>query len=277
MKPSKYTFATASLIFVMAAATGAQMGMRQTQLPRGVFHPVVGQGALYEQADSSGPKRNVEFDIVGKDSVNGKDAYWLEFTMTGTEMGDIISKIQMVVDAGVTFTAKTIVQMGGSPPMEMPAAMTTKTQTPTEMKDKADDLGSESVTTPAGTFSCEHYRMKDGTGDAWISDKVSPFGLVKSVDKDGSTFDPAQNDQRRDRQNYRNACAVQSDVAHGPRRPLKLKQSPREGAMPGYNRGLLFEVGGRHFRDPRIVIGVITHFNLKQADTALDRRNAIVG
>lgn len=188
MKPSKYTFATASLVFVMAAATGAQMGMRQTQLPRGVFHPVVGQGALYEQADSSGPKRNVEFDIVGKDSVNGKDAYWLEFTMTGTEMGDIISKIQMVVDAGVTFTAKTIVQMGGSPPMEMPAAMTTKTQTPTEMKDKADDLGSESVATPAGTFSCEHYRMKDGTGDAWISDKVSPFGLVKSVEKDGSTL-----------------------------------------------------------------------------------------
>src|SRR4029077_10114916 len=68
------------------------------------------------------------------------------------------------------------------------APMSSKAQTPVEIKDKADDLGSESVTTPAGTFSCEHYRAKDGSGDSWVSDKVTPFGLVKSVDKDGSTL-----------------------------------------------------------------------------------------
>ena len=62
------------------------------------------------------------------------------------------SKIEMVVDAGVTYTARTIMQMGNNPPMEMPAAMSSKAQTPVEIKDKADDLGSESVTTPAGTF-----------------------------------------------------------------------------------------------------------------------------
>jgi len=188
MKSLKHTLATASLVFVMAAAAGAQMGMRQTQLPRGVFRPVVGQGALYEKADSGSPKRNVEFNVVGKDSVNGKDAYWLEFNIPDTPMGEVVSKIQVVVDNGVTYTARTIVQMAGNPPMEMPAAMSSKAQTPVEIKDKADDLGSESVTTPAGTFSCEHYRAKDGSGDSWVSEKVTPFGLVKSVDKDGSTL-----------------------------------------------------------------------------------------
>ncbi len=188
MNHAKHIIFVISLLLAMAAVAGAQMGMRQTQLPRGVFHPVVGQGAVYETTKTSGPKNTIEFDVVGKDSVDGKDAYWLEFTIPGTEMGDVLSKIEMVVDAGVTYTARTIMQMGNNPPMEMPAAMSSKTRTPVEIKDKADDLGSESITTPAGTYSCEHYRAKDGSGDAWVSDKVTPFGLVKSVDKDGSTF-----------------------------------------------------------------------------------------
>jgi hypothetical protein len=183
----KHILIVISFVFAVAAVAGAQMGMRQTSLPRGIFRPVVGQGAVYATTNASGPKNNMEFDVVGKDSVNGKDAYWLEFTITGTEMGDVLSKIEMVVDSGVTYTARTIVQMGNNPPMEMPAAMASKAQTPVEIKDKADDLGGESVTVPAGTFSCEHYRMKDGTGEAWISEKVTPFGLVKSQDKDSST------------------------------------------------------------------------------------------
>ena len=187
MKRATHILFVLCLVFAATLVVHAQMNMRQTQLPRGVFRPVIGQGAVYEMASTSGPKNTVEFDIVGKDSVNGKDAYWLQFTMNGTDMGDILSKVQLVLDNGVTSTARTIIQMGNNPPMEMPAAMASKAQRPTEIKDKADDLGSESVTVPAGTFSCEHYRAKDGSGDAWVSDKVSPFGLVKSVDKDGST------------------------------------------------------------------------------------------
>src|ERR1700722_5588688 len=132
MNRSKSIMVVITLVFAVAAATGAQMGMRQTELPRGVFRPVVGQGAIYEKADTGSPKRNIEFDVVGKDSVNGKDAYWLEFTMTGTEMGDVLAKVEMVVDAGVTYTARTIVQMGNNPPMELPAAMSSKTRTPVE-------------------------------------------------------------------------------------------------------------------------------------------------
>jgi hypothetical protein len=43
----------------------------------------------------------------------------------------------------------------------------------------AERVGAEDVTTPAGTFSCEHYRTKDGATDVWVSDKVAPWGLVK--------------------------------------------------------------------------------------------------
>ncbi len=52
-----------------------------------------------------------------------------------------------------------------------------------DIANKAEDVGSESVTTPAGTFTCEHYRAKDGSGDGWVSEKVVPFGLVRYQDK----------------------------------------------------------------------------------------------
>jgi hypothetical protein len=55
--------------------------------------------------------------------------------------------------------------------------------TPSDIADKAEALGTESVTVPAGTFTCQHYRMKDGSGEAWVSDKVGPWGLVKGVNK----------------------------------------------------------------------------------------------
>jgi hypothetical protein len=37
------------------------------------------------------------------------------------------------------------------------------------------------ITVPAGTFSCQHWKKDEGVGDVWVSDKVSPFGMIKSV------------------------------------------------------------------------------------------------
>lgn len=47
-------------------------------------------------------------------------------------------------------------------------------------------LGPEKVTTPAGTFSCDHYRMIEGgeTTDLWVAPTVSPYGLVKMTSAD---------------------------------------------------------------------------------------------
>ena len=65
--------------------------------------------------------------------------------------------------------------------MEMPTQMMQQAQKKqtADIRGSADDLGSESVTTPAGTFMGEHYCMKDGSGETWISQQVSPHGVIK--------------------------------------------------------------------------------------------------
>ena len=52
-----------------------------------------------------------------------------------------------------------------------------------DVRSDAQDLGSETITVPAGTIVCEHYRSKDG-GDVWLAKDVAPWGLVKSQGKD---------------------------------------------------------------------------------------------
>jgi hypothetical protein len=82
--------------------------------------------------------------------------------------------------------------MPGRPPMEMPSQMMhmngqgAAQSSTTDIRSTSEDVGSESVTVPAGTFVCEHYRAKDGSGDTWISPKVSPMGVVKHQGKDST-------------------------------------------------------------------------------------------
>jgi hypothetical protein len=175
-------------LLVMAAAASAQMGMRQSPIPRGVFSPVVGSGAAYEITTSEGRKTNIEYAIVGKESVNGKDAYWMEWTTSGMGSGQMVMKMLTAVGDS-TAPSRVIMQMPGRPPMEMPAQMTghmNSQNAPADIRTTAEDVGSESVTVPAGTFTCEHYRMKDGSGNTWVSTKVNPFGVVKHEGKDST-------------------------------------------------------------------------------------------
>jgi hypothetical protein len=78
--------------------------------------------------------------------------------------------------------------MGNRPPMEMPTNMMKSgaQKQAADIRDRAEDVGSESITTPAGTFTAEHYKMKDGSGDAWVAPKAGPYGLVKFQGKDTS-------------------------------------------------------------------------------------------
>jgi len=178
--------------FLLAAGTaGAQMGMgmRQSPMPHGIFSPVVGSGAAYEITNSDGRKSEVEYGIVGKESVNGKDAYWMEFTANGGSGTVIMKMLTAVSDVSAS---RVIMQLPGRPPMEMPQQMmknmtTTNSQSiAADIRSSSEDVGSESVTVPAGTFACEHYRAKDGSGDTWVSTKVAPFGVVKHQGKDAT-------------------------------------------------------------------------------------------
>lgn len=180
-------FVSCLSLMVLAATANAQMGMRQRSLPSGVFNPVVGSGAAYDMQPASGPKTNIEYAIVGKESVDGKDGFWMEWTTTAGAMGEMVMKVLIV--PGDTSAQKVIMQMPGRPPMEMPMQMGRANGTapaPSDVRNLAEDVGTESITTPAGTFSCEHYKMKDGSGDTWLSSKVPPFGVVKHQGKDSS-------------------------------------------------------------------------------------------
>jgi hypothetical protein len=176
------------LVAMMPLFASGQMGMHVAPAMRGIFNPVVGSGGEYEMTTDKGTKMVMEIAIVGKESVAGKDGYWFEMTMSNSPMGQMVMKSLTVVDGTDTVVSRMIMQMGTRPPMEMPTQMNKASaqKQPADIRDRADDVGSETVTTPAGTFTAEHYRMKDGTGDAWVAPKAGPYGLVKFQGKDST-------------------------------------------------------------------------------------------
>jgi hypothetical protein len=175
----------------LAMPSAAQMFGPKAPSLSGIWHPVVGTGAAYEM-NKDGKKTEMEITVVGKEDVDGKAAFWQEMAMTDqrTSQPVFVKNLMSVNDTGVT-SMRMVMQMPGQDPMEMdmsmnPAGRGMKQSTPANIADKAEVVGTESITVPAGTFSCTHYRMKDGSGDTWVSDKVAPWGLVKSQDKDSS-------------------------------------------------------------------------------------------
>lgn len=189
----KYT-AIWMIAFALALPLAAQMGPRVPTLS-GIWHPVVGSGAAYDRTvATTSANTQMEITIVGKEDVDGKPAYWMEFAISDPKMMNgaqmVMKQLMSVDDSGVTST-RMIMQPPGQDPMEMDSSMMGggrggKQTTPANIADKAELVGTESVTVPAGTFSCQHFRMKDGSGDAWISDKVSPWSLVKYQGKDST-------------------------------------------------------------------------------------------
>jgi hypothetical protein len=165
---------------------------------------------------ASSNKTTMEIDVVGKDSVDGKNGYWFETTMTGATAGPpggMLMKMLIVLDGANSYASKMVMQMGDRPPMEMaiPSSGGAAQKQPAEIKTLAEDVGSESITTPAGTFSCEHYRMKDGSGDTWVSEKVSPYGVCQASGQEHNDG-PDEGGHRRQGQNHRHAAAFQSGV-----------------------------------------------------------------
>jgi hypothetical protein len=164
-----------------AGAAHAQIG----HAPQfsGVWNPVVGAGAAYS-VENQGQTSEMEMAVVGKETVDGKDGYWFEITMQSPrEKGPMVMKYLYVLDGGQTRVVRMVMQMSGQSPMEMPASMMGRMGTPptqtADVRTQSQDVGGESVTTPAGTFACEHFRAKDGSGDAWVAKGVPPYGLIK--------------------------------------------------------------------------------------------------
>ncbi len=182
-----FVWLSATACLCLAAVSYAQIGMNFFKKPNiaDIFKPVVGKGSVYERV--SGSRTNtVELSVVGKDSVDGKDAYWMEMiNKVGDSSGAGIGK--MLVTSPDFEVQRVIFQAPGQPAMEMPAQPGMGAKAKSRMNENLEkwhSVGTESITVPAGTFSCNHWQKDDGKGDVWTSDKISPFGMVKMVQPD---------------------------------------------------------------------------------------------
>jgi len=163
-----------ALALVMAAGVGVSFAARGGQggpAFKGGWHPKVGSGAVYRIEQSGQPAMDWEVAVVGQEA----GAYWLEMRMSSPQ--EMIMKT--LVAAGQV--KRTIVKSGREPAMELPGMSAGQSVPETDIEKSAKRIGKESVTTPAGTFSCDHYQTQ-GSGsaaDVWVTPQVSPYGLVK--------------------------------------------------------------------------------------------------
>jgi hypothetical protein len=188
-----FLFALCLGVTTVAAAQFGHQGPQRPQIPT-PFTPVVGSGAQYEVTTKDG-KMSFTYAVVGKEQVDGDDGYWLEIRSEGGKLdGEMIMKELTIVNGEHPEIKRMIMQPPGRPPMEMPAGMMGMmkqhmAQAGTPRKDSmGEKIGTESITVPAGTFECDHYRRQENskTVDYWISSKVPPYSLVKMSGPDTS-------------------------------------------------------------------------------------------
>ncbi|HMD31320.1 MAG TPA: hypothetical protein VKG84_05390 [Candidatus Acidoferrales bacterium] len=184
------TMVLALVAAALALPVWAQFGPRMPQM-NGVWHPVVGAGATYEISEHDGAKKEIEVAVVGEEKVDGQDGYWLEFSFENPRGGPGAMKSLTVMAGPNPGTKRAIFQMNGQAfemPMNNPrmAAQQGKGPMTDVSKSGGQLVGTESITTPAGTFECQHYRTNDPPSDVWVSSKVSPWGVVKTQGKDSS-------------------------------------------------------------------------------------------
>jgi hypothetical protein len=177
-----------ALGFATPGWTQGVWGGMGRQMPRmlGAFKPVVGSGAQYQMTMKDRTMQSA-YAIVGQEDVEGSTGYWMEIRTEGAGMpGETVMKQLLVLSGDRPQIKRMIMQPPGRPPMEMPMGMMPGTGQRQQAAGQSDSspgekVGSETITVPAGTFECEHYRKQEPHGivDLWISSKVSPYGMVK--------------------------------------------------------------------------------------------------
>lgn len=182
MKRLYLTLVAAGFCLVAGAPARAQMGMEFFKKPAiaDIFRPVVGNGAVYE-TERDQKKNTLEMTVVGQESVDGKDAFWLEIGHADPRTG-VIAYGKMLVTKDDFQFHRMIFQQPGQPPMEMPMNPSMRQQSRmSEEISKWHKVGTETITVPAGTFVCDHWAKDDGKEDVWASSKISPMSLVKET------------------------------------------------------------------------------------------------
>ena len=188
------------LALVVGVSAWAQRGGRggmgmMGSLPKmpGMSNPVVGSGAEY-QMTTKGKDMDVAWAIVGKEDVNGTPGLWMETRMQSADTGgEMVMKMLMVTTGPDAGMKRMIMQQPGQAPMEMSGMMMglmkggqPQPSTSAGKADYGELVGTETITVPAGSFVCEHYRKpeKSGNVDYWVSDQVTPYAMAKMTSAD---------------------------------------------------------------------------------------------
>jgi hypothetical protein len=188
MKRTQIVLLATAACVCLSSSVAAQMGMDFFKKPNiaDIFRPVVGNGAVYEQQKNTpnAPKTDLEMSVVGKELVDGQEGYWMEIGHMDSRSGQMGYGKVLVTKDDFRFH-KVIFQQPGQPAMEMAFGGTgygerTRSHMQEEF-DKWHSVGKETITVPAGTYNCVHWKKDTGVGDVWFNDKISPMGMVKSV------------------------------------------------------------------------------------------------
>src|SRR5271156_4311255 len=96
----------------------AQRGMFQAPELQGMWNPVAGAGGSYETQSKSGEKSHMDIFLLGKDTLGGKDAYWIEIAIPNPKSPDssFVIKSLYSFDGTSLETSKVIMQIGGAAP-----------------------------------------------------------------------------------------------------------------------------------------------------------------
>jgi hypothetical protein len=189
MKRPHVVLLVAAGCLCLAGNVAGQMGMNLFSKPNiaDIFKPVVGSGAAYEMqsTDQKRAPSTIEMTIVGKEVTPNGEGYWMEVGHPAGKDGGGMMYSKMLMTKDFQFT-KIVFQQPGQPAMEMPFNPDADKNHMKDEMAKWHQVGSETITVPAGTFSCMHWKKDDGTDEVWTSDKVTPMAMVKQVGKNNS-------------------------------------------------------------------------------------------
>lgn len=189
----------------------------------------VGSGAEYQANCFRRPACVVDLSIVGQETVKGKAAYWMEVSSGFSNSSSrFLNKALFYIDGNKLFIPTAVTELPGHPPMTVPNEwIMTWTRgefalaagyiepysegewgsaPPLKNTDygsfmsgyanglpQAKEIGTETITTPAGTFLCQHWQFKavseqwhpnPNPTDVWLSKGAGPFGIVEARTSD---------------------------------------------------------------------------------------------
>lgn len=172
------------VVLVLAFSAYAQSSDNAKKVPRfySEFNPVIGGWSEYQVNKPGETPYKVKLSIVGKED----QAYWYE-TVIEADSRRLITKVLAIGDPNNDKNVKRMIEKyGDEPATEMPvvvAGQSTELLAPIR---KVINKGMENITVTAGTFLAQHLQYQEGEErvDTWVSDKVSPYDLVKSQSKE---------------------------------------------------------------------------------------------